>query len=329
MSTYPVQKDSIAYFQVIDGITRFNSAFFQKFSSAILAIENELGIKPSGIYSDVRQRLDAVEVGINTLKIYGAAHSIVLATKFRHNWISPDIILPDTSTYTMPTVVGKAPVNLRREAGFPDGYGLLYFVNEFFVDEDVSVNFSLWDVTGIGASTQIVDQDFTYGDHTYSVVLALSLTDVDRLFEIRMKQTALLPFPTKIDSVLWNSRFLFAATGNFEGVVPVPELKYIKAFFDYSDFIDGYKLIGDINDTAMIQSVSLIIDAPFDGGAAIEVGEAALHNLLMTTADNIPSVANTYRTGCDVEITVATPINIYFPAGTPTTGAGIVIVYYH
>jgi hypothetical protein len=61
MSTYPYIKDPTSSFAVIDGVTPLNSILFQKFSSAIVAIENELGVNPSGVYTDVRQRLDAID----------------------------------------------------------------------------------------------------------------------------------------------------------------------------------------------------------------------------------------------------------------------------
>ena len=61
MTSYPVVKDTTSTFLVINGITPIDSALFLRYSSAILAIETELGVNPSGIYSDVRQRLDAID----------------------------------------------------------------------------------------------------------------------------------------------------------------------------------------------------------------------------------------------------------------------------
>ena len=119
---YPAQKDTLDYMQVIDGTTRINSALFSKFSSAILAIENELGIKPSGTYSDVRQRLDAMQLGINYLSIYGVSHSTTINTKFDIDWLSAALPAPDDY---LPTSIGKLPMNLLTESGFPDGYGVV------------------------------------------------------------------------------------------------------------------------------------------------------------------------------------------------------------
>ena len=61
MTVYPNSKDTTATFAVINGVTVIDSAFFAKFSSAILAIENELGKNPSGVYTDVVSRLNALD----------------------------------------------------------------------------------------------------------------------------------------------------------------------------------------------------------------------------------------------------------------------------
>jgi len=316
--------------EVIDNSTRMNSAFFAKFSSAILAIEKELGIKPSNTYSDVRQRLDAMAVGINTLTSYGASHSTTIATHYPINWISPAIVLPDFSVHVLPKVIGQIPVNLRNEAGWPDGYGVLYFMNRFYVDNQIdNFELSLWEVSG--TPTEIVSNTFiTPGEHTYTILLGLSLDDLDKIYEVRVKQTSgsILP-PTEINSVMWNSRFMFMATGDFSGIVPPPEFKYITNTFDFLDVFIGSKLIGNIDTQAMVQSVSLIIDTAFDGATEISVGDAAVNDRLMEVTQNIPAVINTYRNNSDYEYTVSTPISVYFPAGAPTVGSGTIIIYYH
>ena len=61
MTSYPSVKDTTSTFLVINGITPIDSALFLRYSSAILAIESELGVNPSGVYSDVRQRLDSID----------------------------------------------------------------------------------------------------------------------------------------------------------------------------------------------------------------------------------------------------------------------------
>ena len=61
MTTYPLVKDTSSTFLVTDGVTPIDSELFRRFSTAILAIENELGVNPSGTYSDLRQRMDIIE----------------------------------------------------------------------------------------------------------------------------------------------------------------------------------------------------------------------------------------------------------------------------
>lgn len=320
---YPTQKDTNEFMQVIDGSTRINSALFSKFSGAILAIEKELGIKPSGIYSDVRQRLDAMETGIADLSIYGASHSTTIATNYDFNWLSP--ILPGpVITYS---TLGKVPINLLKDAGFPDGYGVVWFINRFFVDTDIDwFELSLWETSG--TPTEILHHAFTSGEHTYSVLLPLTIDDVDQIYEIRGRQTSSAGVPTFINSNMWNSRFLFMATGSFTGTVQ-PVLKYISADFDGYDVIDGYQLIGEIPLQGMVQSTAIIIDTPFDGYTEICVGDGVVNDRLMAVAQNIPSIANTYMNSSNYEYLTTTDIYIYFPSGTPTVGNGTVIVYYH
>jgi hypothetical protein len=61
MTSYPNRKDTTATFSVVNGVTSIDSAFFAKFFSAILAIENELGVSPSGVYTDLVARLEAMD----------------------------------------------------------------------------------------------------------------------------------------------------------------------------------------------------------------------------------------------------------------------------
>ncbi|MFZ4795970.1 MAG: hypothetical protein ACOYMA_00655 [Bacteroidia bacterium] len=329
MTSYPTEKDATSYFSVIDGSTSVNAALFGKFSSAILAIENELGIKPSNQYSDVRQRLDRMELGLGTLNNYSGSHSITVATHYLLNWISPEITLPDSSIEVLLKIIGQVPMNLRNEAGFPDGYGALYFVNRFYVDNDIdNFKISLWEVTH--APIELNSYTFTTpGEHTYSVLLGLSLVNSDRIYEIRASQTSSAIIPTEINSVFWHSRLLFLASGIFDGGLPATELKYITTTFAFTDVYNLYKNIGTIETQSMVQSVAIIIDTPFNGPTEITIGDATNNDILMNATENIPSATDTYRNNSDYEYTVSTPINIYFPVGTPTVGSGTVIVYYH
>ena len=53
------------YFDVVDGATPINSELFGKFTDAIINIQDQLGDNPSGVFSNIRQRLDSLEVGNN------------------------------------------------------------------------------------------------------------------------------------------------------------------------------------------------------------------------------------------------------------------------
>ena len=330
-TTYPNQKDTNDFMQVIDGSTAINSTLFSKFSGAILAIEKELGIKPSGIYSDVRQRLDALEL----MYIYGASHSTTIVTNYLFDWISPLISTPSPTLpglglppgEILSTTIGKISINLYEEAGFPDGYGLIEFKNSFYVDQDItSFELSLWETTS--TPTQIVSDIFVAGDNLYNVVLSLPITDEERTFEVRVSQTSSYSIINYINSQIWNSRLVFAAIGVFSG--EIPDSKYLSMAFDYTDVLAGSKFIGELSANVAVQSVSLIIGNSFDGGTSISVGDQTYTANLMSVSANIPTAADIYRSGCDVQYASPALINLNFGhSGTPTMGSGTVIVYYH
>ncbi len=68
MIKYPASVDtSIELPTVIDNETPINGALINNIRDAILAIENELGIKPSGIYATVRARISALEITVGNI----------------------------------------------------------------------------------------------------------------------------------------------------------------------------------------------------------------------------------------------------------------------
>lgn len=327
-TVYPNAKDTSDYIEVIDGVTSIDNELFNKVSTAILAIENELGIKPSGIYSDVRQRLDAMETGLQVFALGHSPHSITLSTKFDHNWLSPTIAIPGPSTMVLPSVIAKAPVNLRVDAGFEDGYGLVFFTNRFYVDSDISsLEFSLWDVTSV--PSQITYQTFAPGEHTYSAILTTSITNLDKIYELRVKQISSASPPVNINSVIWHSRLTFVPNITDGYTAGTNVLNYALTTFSYTDITDGYKVIDTIPIDAAIQAVALIINNGFDASVNITVGDDSNNSRLMSSADNIPTVVNTYSTQPNYIYTADTISKIYFPSGSSLTGSGTVIIYYH
>jgi hypothetical protein len=74
MSKYPAQIDTATLPLVADKNSLVNADTSNRLRNAIIAIESELGIKPSGIYSTVRSRLDTIESlvsGVGGLTISG------------------------------------------------------------------------------------------------------------------------------------------------------------------------------------------------------------------------------------------------------------------
>lgn len=320
MAVYPYEKTNPIIFQVIDGVTSVDSVLFKKYSDAIIRIENELGIKPSGTYSDVRTRLDAMEVGAGDGYNGGSPHSAHLATHFRHNWLSPTITTP-SGPVVMPTVIGQLPINPPFEAGFDEGYGISYFINRFYVDQDVSFTLQLYETTS--TPTLVNSANYSAGEHTVITVVVLPFAaSLMRNYELRCSQVA-SGGTTNTNSVIWNSRFLFVPTNISE--TQLTGLSYITTDFTYAD---GYsKTIGTIPDSAAVQNVALTIDTPFDDGY-ISVGDAIDNSRLMGTGDNIPSVADTYIADSNYIYLSNTQVNLYI-TGSPTIGSGTVIVYYH
>jgi len=68
MSKFPAQIDTdITLPKVTDNLSPVRGDSVNRLRAAIIAIENELGIKPSGIYSTVRARLDSLESAVNAV----------------------------------------------------------------------------------------------------------------------------------------------------------------------------------------------------------------------------------------------------------------------
>src|ERR1019366_3697203 len=64
-STYPSKIDTtISLPTAIDDVTNFDASLINRLRDAILNIETELGTKPSGIYTTVKNRLDSLEVSL-------------------------------------------------------------------------------------------------------------------------------------------------------------------------------------------------------------------------------------------------------------------------
>ena len=62
MTKYPAQIDTSANLPTaVDNVTPVNADLFNRLRDAILAVEGELGVKPSALYTTVRARLDNIE----------------------------------------------------------------------------------------------------------------------------------------------------------------------------------------------------------------------------------------------------------------------------
>ncbi len=70
MPKYPAQIDnSQSLPTAIDNLKPVQGSIFNKLRDAVLAVESELGVKPSGSYTTVRSRLDILESVIGNLLV--------------------------------------------------------------------------------------------------------------------------------------------------------------------------------------------------------------------------------------------------------------------
>lgn len=77
MTKYPAQIDnSITLPTVADNISSVSGETVNRLRNAILAIESELGVKPSGVYTTVRSRLDNLDTAISNLEISGLSGDV-------------------------------------------------------------------------------------------------------------------------------------------------------------------------------------------------------------------------------------------------------------
>ncbi len=124
MIKYPAQiDDSASLPATVDNNTPVQADVVNKLRNAILAVESELGVKPSGIYSTVRARLDAMDTLIGTFDFIklkgdlGGTTSIPLVIGIQGNPISDqspnllDVLMWNGISWT-PMSVGAAGITI-------------------------------------------------------------------------------------------------------------------------------------------------------------------------------------------------------------------------
>lgn len=97
--------------------------------------------------------------------------------------------------------------------------------------------------------------------------------------------------------------------------------------FDETDFAAGSKTIGVAKSGMRVERVSLIIDEAFDGGAQITIGDVSAQGRFVASLGATASIISTYTTFPDYSYASDTDVKLFFPAGTPTTGHGLAILY--
>jgi hypothetical protein len=83
MTTYPARIDNTSSLPaVIDGRSPAEGSFINNVRTALLAVESELGVKPSSVYATVRARLDAIENSLNNIQAINLGGDIGGTTLF-------------------------------------------------------------------------------------------------------------------------------------------------------------------------------------------------------------------------------------------------------
>lgn len=97
--------------------------------------------------------------------------------------------------------------------------------------------------------------------------------------------------------------------------------------FSYSDFFFGYKSIGIILANLRIFKVSVNVITPFNEGTLV-IGDSSAHGRLMVAADSNLLTVHDFHVEPDYKYSLDTEIKTWFETGNPTTGTGVIIVYY-
>lgn len=100
----------------------------------------------------------------------------------------------------------------------------------------------------------------------------------------------------------------------------------LKVDFAFSD-LPGPISLGFVAAGHLVNKTIIDIESPFDGGTQITVGDSVAQARLQAIGDNFPEYANFYEVNNSYEYDTTTEIFVFFPAGTPTTGNGRVIIY--
>ncbi len=172
-TVYPNNIDSSDQLPIaVDNVTPVRGEVVNRHREAILAIESELGIQPSGTYTTVRARLDALELGFGGLESSFAtltlAGTLALGnTTSGHNIIisTGDFIVNEAGTVSIGNNLTSQAISFPELAANPlavtPGYGTLWLKNtNVLVYTDDS-----------GA-----DHDLLTGAETLSATLALGNT---------------------------------------------------------------------------------------------------------------------------------------------------------
>jgi hypothetical protein len=92
-TNYPTHIDDTSSLPVVaDNVHRVDSDVINRLRAAIIAVESELGTKPSGIYGTVTNRLDGFETLINSIISAGVASSFTAAGDLSGNSTSQVVI---------------------------------------------------------------------------------------------------------------------------------------------------------------------------------------------------------------------------------------------
>lgn len=101
----------------------------------------------------------------------------------------------------------------------------------------------------------------------------------------------------------------------------------LRCAFGFADVLDGSVLVGVCPAGRIVKSVLLEIEAAFDAGMALTVGDGLAAGRLMVAMENDPTQVAKYENAVGHQYGVDASVRVYVSGVVPTMGAGVVTIF--
>lgn len=213
---YPLQyddvKDSTPEYLPVPGATTAIYDFVNRTRNSIIAVEHELGIKPSGAQATVSQRLDLIEAGNDGYGTQQSIHRVQIADKYSINEV-----------YNRYLVVGQIGLNALYETGLSlsiiVSISIMYKIH-VYVQENTILTTRLYDITNGGLGKLLKENVFNdtggnIGGHFTEESMLTIQSDIplsERVYELRAIQTEVGPVDPDKKSIIWDASLIVKST---------------------------------------------------------------------------------------------------------------------